>query len=113
MCTLNSFICRFFFQHFFHTPYYTIHGPGSTWSSKSNQALGKLLAGNNFTRAQLFLISLTSISQFQNKGQLSFNVTGNNSFLLCPRYLAQVGCMKVSQSNYHHIYTQSMHVVLA
>ena len=45
----------------------------------------------------VFLISLTSISQFQSKGPLLFNVTGNNSFLLCPRYLAQVGCMKVSQ----------------
>ena len=44
-----------------------------------------------------FLISLTSISQCQSKGQLLFNVNGNNSFLLCPRYLAQVGCMKVSQ----------------
>ena len=26
-----------------------------------------------------------------------FNVTTNNSFLFCPRCLAQVGCMKVSQ----------------
>ena len=45
----------------------------------------------------VFLISLTIISQFQSKGPLLFNVTGNNSFLLCPRYLAQVGCMKGSQ----------------
>ena len=45
----------------------------------------------------VFLISLTSISEFQSKGQLLFNVNGNNSFLLCPRYLAQVGCMEVCQ----------------
>ena len=37
----------------------------------------------------VFLISLTSISQFHSKGQLLFNVNGNNSFLLYPRYLAQ------------------------
>ena len=66
-----------------------------------NQASGKLLdcllacisPGLMF----VFLISLTSISQFQSGGPLFFNVTGNNSFLLCPRYLAQVNCMKISQ----------------
>ena len=45
----------------------------------------------------VFFISLTSISQFQSKGPLLFNVTGKLFFLLCPRYLAQDGCMKVSQ----------------
>ena len=61
----------------------------------------------------VFLISLTSISKFQSKGQLLFDVTGNNSFLLCSRYLAQAAWKSLNwnpvfkiffdQPHYHHI----------
>ena len=65
MCTFNSFYLQTFLQNFLHTLYYTVHGPVSTWSLKSNEALEKLLVGKNFTRAAelmfMFLISLTNI----------------------------------------------------
>ena len=60
MCTLNSFYLQNFLQNFLHTPYYTVHGPGSTWSSKSNQALGKLLAGNHFARTHVCVLNFTN-----------------------------------------------------
>ena len=43
------------------TPYYTVHdhGTGSTCSSKSNQALGKLLVGKYFTRAHVRVLVFT------------------------------------------------------
>ena len=59
MCTLNSFYLQNFLQHFLHTPNYTVHGPGLTWSSKSNQALGKLLVYKHFTRGHVRVLDFT------------------------------------------------------
>ena len=100
MCTLNSFYLQNFLQNFLHTPYHTVHGPGSHHHGLQSQIRHWENCWLEIISPELmfvFLISLTSISEFQSKGQLLFNVNGNNSFLLCPRYLAQVGCMKVSQ----------------
>ena len=127
MCTLNSF----YLQNFLHTPYYTVHGPGSHQHGLQSQIRHWENCWLEIISPELmfeFLISLTSISQCQSKGQLLFIVTGNNSFLLCPRHLAQVGCMKVSQlkSSVQKLFRKlfrsiklsshlhkSMHVVLA
>ena len=66
-----------FLRNFLHTPYYTVHGTGSTWSSKSNQALGKLLVGKQFTRSHVRVLDFThkykSIS-IQWTSQLKFSV---------------------------------------
>ena len=66
---------------------------------KVNSGIGKMAGLQAFSPELIFavLISLTTINQFQFKGSLLFNVTENNSFLLRPRYLPKVGCMKISQ----------------
>ena len=94
MYTFNSL----YLPNFLHTPYFTVHGPGSTRSSSQIRHCENCwLACISPTLMFVFLISLTIISQFLSKEPLLFNVTTNNSFLFCPRCLAQVGCMKVSQ----------------
>ena len=90
MCTLNSFYLQNFLQNFLHTPYYTVHGPGSHHHGLHSQIRHWENCWLEIISPELmfeFLISLTSISQCQSKGQLLFNVTGNNSFPSLPQIL--------------------------
>lgn len=95
---------------------------------QSNTALEKLLdcwsASISPELMFLCLISLTSIILFQSKWPLFFNVSENNSFFLCLRYLNSFGAWKslnwnsviqsfFDQTNLHNIYTKSVYVVLA
>ena len=59
LCTINSFNLQNFHQNFLHRQYYTFNGARSTWSLKSNPALGKLLFGKHFTRGYVRVFDFT------------------------------------------------------
>ena len=117
-----------FLQNFFHTPYYiTIlfmvqdqHGLQSQIRHWENCWLEIISPELMFE----FLISLTSISQCQSKGQLLLMWLEIIPFFSAPDTWLKLAAWKslnwnpvfksfFDQTNYHHIYTQSMHVVLA
>ena len=123
MCTFNSFFGKCFLQIFF-IHHILIMVQDQHGFCTPNQALGKLLdcclACISPRLMFVFLISLTSISQFQSKGPLLFNVT----FFSAPDTWLKLAAWKslnwnpvfkifFDQTHYHHIYTNSMHVVFA
>ena len=121
------FICTISFNisiiHY--TPYYTLHGPGSTWSSSQIRRWENCWLARIHQRSYSCscFSSFTSISQFQSKGPLLFNVEIIPFFSVPYTWLKLAAWKSLNgnpvfksffdQTNHHHIYTHSMHLVLA